>query len=51
MRHRFAMLAAVFSIASAFPAAAELEVLDSDTAREVVGATNGIVVVDLYAEW
>lgn len=43
--------AALLSIAFGSPAAAQLEILAPETAREQVGASQGVVVVDLYAEW
>ena len=43
--------AALLSIAIGSPAAAQLEILSPETAREQVGASQGVVVVDLYAEW
>jgi hypothetical protein len=39
----------LFALSS--PAAAELETLAPETARSEVGASRGIVVVDLFAEW
>jgi hypothetical protein len=50
--HRFiAGCTALIAITLASPAAAQLETLAPETAREQVGASEGLVVVDLFAEW
>lgn len=50
--HRFiAGFAALLAIALTSSAAAELETLAPETAREQVSATEGVVVVDLFADW
>jgi hypothetical protein len=46
-----AALAALLFVALAGSAAAELETLAPETAAEVVAATKGVVVVDLFADW